>query len=569
MLAELAEAYWDAYLQADPVQGTAIGDGRYNDRLPDLSPDGRHFLTRRFEGLRERVAAVRPDPADREAPLTHAALLAAIDSQLAILAADAPSHTVDAMTGPLASFMNIPSFQPLRQPPDGVAMLARWRAMGPWLDDLGETLRRGLADGQSPVAGSVRSVLDEVDELLAQPTGSWPLLAPLERQPAGWPDAEWRSFASDLQRTVEEEVRPAFARYRAFLSDEMLSRSRDADHVGICHLPGGLERYARLVRAHTTTDRAAEELHGIGRAEVARIDAEMSALGARVLGTASLDETLAALRDDPSVHFENGEEIVETARRSLARAQEAIPAWFGRLPRARCEVTRMLPHEERHTTIAYYREPPQDGSRPGRYYINTYAPETRPRYEAEALAFHEAVPGHHLQVAIAQELDRLPAFRRHGETTAYVEGWALYTERLADEMGLYSGDLDRIGMLSFDAWRACRLVVDTGMHALGWSRQQAIDFMEGHSALAPNNIANEVDRYIGWPGQALAYKVGQLEILSLRREAEVEMGSRFDIRRFHDAVLGHGPLPLDALRESVAADLGLASATDGLGRSDP
>ncbi len=287
------------------------------------------------------------------------------------------------------------------------------------------------------------------------------------------------------------------------------------------------------MRAHTTTERTAEELHAIGLVEVTRIDAEMSALGARVLGTASLAETLAALRSDRSVHFASGEEIVEVAQRSLARAQDAIPAWFGRLPRAHCEVVRMLPHEERHTTIAYYREPAQDGSRPGRYYVNTYAPETRPRYEAEALAFHEAVPGHHLQVAIAQELDRLPAFRRHAETTAYVEGWALYTERLADEMGLYSSDLDRIGMLSFDAWRACRLVVDTGLHALAWSRQQAIDFMEGHTALAPNNIANEVDRYIGWPGQALAYKVGQLEILRPAPRGRGRAGRR----------VRHPPLP--------------------------
>ena len=217
----------------------------------------------------------------------------------------------------------------------------------------------------------------------------------------------------------------------------------------------------------------------------------------------------------------------------------------------------MLAHEERHSTIAYYREPPTDGSRPGRYYVNTYAPETRPRYEAEALAFHEAVPGHHLQIAIGQELDRLPAFRRHAETTAFVEGWALYTERLSDEMGLYTGDLDRIGMLSFDAWRASRLVVDTGMHALGWSRDAAISFMLAHTALAANNIANEVDRYIGWPGQALAYKIGQLEIRALRGEAKEALGSGFDIRGFHDAVLGHGALPLGALREAVTADLAL------------
>jgi len=556
-LAELSEAFWDAILQANPLHGTAVGDARYNDRLPDLSTEGRHFLTRRLEGLRQQLDRVRLDPTDEEAPLTRAAMRSGIEARLAFLAADAPAYTVDAMTGPQAEFMNIPAYQPLRDPDDGAAMLARWRAMAPWLDDAAGALRRGLDEGQSPVAGSVRRVLDELDDLLARPTEAWPLVSPLERQPAGWPDAEWRTFAGELSAVVEEEIRPAFTRYRAFLADVALPRARDEAHVGICHLPGGLERYAALIGAHTTTGFTAEELHGVGRAEVARIDGEIAALGARVLGTDSLAETLVALREDPSVHFSSAAEILETAQRSLARAQEAIPRWFGRLPRARCEVVRMLPHEERHTTIAYYRDPARDGTRPGRYYVNTSAPETRPRYEAEALAFHEAVPGHHLQVAIAQELDRLPAFRRHGETTAYVEGWGLYTERLADEMGLYSADLDRIGMLSFDAWRACRLVVDTGMHALAWTRQQAIDYMESHSALAPNNIANEVDRYIGWPGQALAYKVGQLEILSLRRDAQAAMGSGFDIRRFHDAVLGHGPLPLDALAEVVQEELGI------------
>ena len=211
----------------------------------------------------------------------------------------------------------------------------------------------------------------------------------------------------------------------------------------------------------------------------------------------------------------------------------------------------MPEHEEKHSTIAYYREPAVDGSRPGQYYINTSEPETRPRYEAEALAYHEAVPGHHLQLAIGQELTSLPKFRRHTGPTAYVEGWGLYTERLADEMGLYSGDLDRIGVLSFDAWRACRLVVDTGMHALGWTRQQAIDFMLEHTALAANNVTNEVDRYIAMPGQALAYKIGQREILRLRAESERELGDRFDIRAFHDAVLSHGVVGLDTLGEIV------------------
>jgi uncharacterized protein (DUF885 family) len=224
----------------------------------------------------------------------------------------------------------------------------------------------------------------------------------------------------------------------------------------------------------------------------------------------------------------------------------------------------MLPHEEKHSTIAYYREPAADGSRPGRYYVNTWQPETRPRYEAEALAFHEAVPGHHLQGAMAQELTQLPAFRRYSYLTAYVEGWGLYAERLADEMGLYSGDVDRLGMLSFDSWRACRLVVDTGMHALGWSREQAIAFMTDHSALATNNIANEVDRYLGRPGQALAYKIGQLELVRLRADAQSRLGSSFDIRRFHDAVLAHGALPLTRSRWACIGAVSLSCARRGI-----
>jgi uncharacterized protein (DUF885 family) len=306
-----------------------------------------------------------------------------------------------------------------------------------------------------------------------------------------------------------------------------------------------------VARAHTSLDTPPGEIHAIGLAEIERIDAEFVELGGRLLRTDGLSDTLRALRTDPALHFSTGEEIVAVAEASLARANEAAPAWFGRLPKAPCEVVPIPAHEEKHSTIAYYREPAADGSRPGQYYVNTYAPETRPRYEAETLAFHESVPGHHLQIAIAQELDGLPAFRRFGGTTAFIEGWGLYTERLSEEMGLLSGETDRFGVLSFDAWRASRLVVDTGIHALGWTRQEAIDFMAAHTALGENNIANEVDRYIAWPGQALAYKLGQLELLRLRAEARDRLGERFDIRAFHDAVLEGGALPLPVLREAV------------------
>jgi uncharacterized protein (DUF885 family) len=558
-LDRLAEEFWDAILAADPMQGTAIGEHRYGDRLSDISSEGRAALRQRFEEIRASLSQLPPE-GEPEAALTQAALGQAVGDRLAFLAADPHAYLVDAMNGPQTAFLNIPSLQPLRDVADGESMLARWWAMGPWIDQQVEQLRRGAAGGRTPVAGSVRRVIAQLDELAARPLEDWPLLAPLRAEHAGWSDGAWRAFEVGLAGAVRDGLRPALLRYRAYLADEALAGARDEARVGICHLPGGTDTYASLARAHTSTDLAPQQIHDIGLAEIARIDVEITELGGRVLGTADLASTLAALRGDPALHFETGEQIVAVAEASLARAVAAIPEWFGRLPQARCEVVRMLPHEEQHSTIAYYREPPQDGSRPGRYYINTYAPQTRPRYEAEALAFHEAVPGHHLQVAIGQELDWLPSFRRHAETTAFVEGWGLYAERLSDEMGLYSGDLDRIGMLSYDAWRASRLVVDTGMHALGWSRGQAIDFMTSHTALGLNNIANEVDRYIGWPGQALAYKIGQLEIRRLRAEAETALGTAFDIRRFHDAVLGHGALPLAVLRGSVARDLGMPAS---------
>jgi uncharacterized protein (DUF885 family) len=342
------------------------------------------------------------------------------------------------------------------------------------------------------------------------------------------------------------------------LADEVLPVARPDEKPGLVHVTGGMEAYDLLIRYHTSLALTAEDLHRTGLREVERIDAEFADLGARLLGTGGVGEALARLRDDPSLHFGTREEIREVAERSLDRAREALPPWFGILPQAPCVVVPMGPHEEEHGTIAYYRQPAPDGSRPGQYYVNLSAPETRPRYEAEALAFHESIPGHHLQIAIGQELGGLPEFRRHLGPTAFFEGWGLYTERLAGEMGLYSGDMDRFGILSFDAWRACRLVVDTGMHALGWSRDRAIAFMREHTALGANNVANEIDRYIVWPGQALAYKTGQLELLRLREEAAAAIGPAFDIRAFHDAVLGNGAIPLETLRDVVRRRMGTA-----------
>ena len=541
-LDRLAADYWEALLEHHPVQATALGDRRFDDRLDDDSEGGRKAWARQLDAIEARLQGVSQDTD----PVTRAALAEALRTDRAFLDADLGSFSVDPMDGIQVALLAIPSFQMVRTSAEADALLARWRAMPAALEVAIDRLRSGLREGRTGVATPVAKVLEQIDDVLERPAADWPLATPAEQAPA---------IRDELHRIIDEEIRPAYRRYRAFIADELAPHARPDDRPGLLHVPGGADAYRLLSRAHTSLDTPPEEIHDIGLAEIERIDAEFVELGARLLGTDDLEATLRALREDASLHFTTRDEVFETAVSSLERANAAISDWFGRLPVAPCEVVRMPAHEEKHSTIAYYREPSADGSRPGQYFINTSAPETRPRYEAETLAFHESVPGHHLQLAIMQELEGLPAFRRFKGCTAYVEGWGLYTERLSEEMGLLSGETDRFGVLSFDAWRASRLVVDTGIHALGWTRRQAIDFMVAHTALGENNVANEVDRYIAWPGQALAYKLGQLELLRLRAEARERQGARFDIRRFHDAVLGPGALPLPALREAVEREL--------------
>jgi len=295
--------------------------------------------------------------------------------------------------------------------------------------------------------------------------------------------------------------------------------------------------------------------------ELARIHAEMARIGKEAFGAATLPDLRRKLRGDSSAFFRTRGDVEAAARKALDRAQAAEPRFLRRLPRTPCVVKRIEEFEEKDAPIAYYRSAAVDGSRPAAYYVNTYKPETRARYEVEALAFHESVPGHHIQIAIAQELTGLPEFRKHIGVTAFMEGWGLYAEGLADELGLYKGARERLGRLNFDAWRATRLVVDTGMHAMGWSRSKAITFFEENAILAKDNIVNEVDRYIAWPGQALAYKIGEREIRRLRADAEKKLGSKFDVKAFHDMVLSGGAVSLPVLREQV--DGWIADATNG------
>jgi uncharacterized protein (DUF885 family) len=558
-LATLAADYWEAVLDADPLVATAVGDRRHDDRMPDATPAGITASRARAGALLTRLDAVDATALGHADRITASALRESLVGDIAILDADTGAWNVDSLEGIPAGLILVPDYQRVDTPASGRTMVARWQAMGAYVDDHLANLRRSLAGGRVASLPPVDRTIALLDGLLAEPVERWPLCSPLAELdavdategPATWTTAERERFATDLRTATETAIRPALERLRAYLADELRPFARPATTPGLGHVPGGPAAYRDLIRYHTSLDLEPDALHRTGLDEIARIDRELEVLAERVLGTGSLADALERLRSDEDLGFASREEVHASAVTALARAQAATPAFFGRLPRAACEVVPMGPHEEEHGTIAYYRGPAPDGSRPGQFYINLSAPQTRRRYEAEALAYHEAVPGHHLQIAIGQELDGIPEFRRHLGPTAFFEGWGLYTERLAEEMGLYSGDLDRIGVLSFDAWRAARLVVDTGMHALGWSRDAAIAFMTEHTALAANNIANEIDRYIVLPGQALAYKTGQLELLRLRAAAHERLGATFDIRGFHDAVLGEGAIPLATLREVV------------------
>ena len=557
-LERLADDFWAGWLAAHPIAATSIGERRHDDRLDDPSPEGRARRRRELLDLLARAGAIGRDGLDEAAKTTLDALLGEVSGEIAAIDAGLEDWTVDPLEGPHVLALDLEAFQPVATVEQGRQMVERWRALGAWIDQHAANLRLGLADGRVAVRSPVEKAARGIRDILATPDERLPLLAPARLERPDWPAGEVDRFRAALQDAVSTSIRPALERYLAVLDSEVLPPARTDERPGIGHLAGGEDAYRALIRLHTSLDLTAAEVHATGLAEVERIDAELEALGGRLLDARGLPEILDRLRTDPRLYFTTRDEVVTKAESALARAREAIGDWFGLLPEAPCVVVPMGAHEEQHSTIAYYRQPAIDGSRPGQYFVNTFAPETRPRYEAEALAYHESIPGHHLQIAIAQSLTGIPDFRRHLGPTSFFEGWGLYTERLADEMGLYSGDLDRIGILSFDGWRACRLVVDTGMHAMGWSRQQAIDFMTAHTALAANNIANEVDRYIVWPGQALAYKVGQLEILRLRDEARQRLGADFDIRAFHDAVLGQGAVGLAALRNVVERRLAAA-----------
>jgi uncharacterized protein (DUF885 family) len=541
----LADEMIKAMSEAEPMYPTLLGLPGYDERLADPSEEAEQELRARVLGVGERAERLAQSTVDDGDAVTLAVIAQQARAQADRIDARALEYTIaDFFAAPAAGLL---SMLPMIEVPDrqrAEAFLTRLRAVPDYLTGVVGRHRQGLAAGRTPVAHLVRSAIAHLDRYLADPAGD-----PLLRAQA--PD-DYPSFAQDRERVLAEVVRPAFAEYREVLAAEFSEVGRPQERSGISWLPGGEAMYAGLSRANTSTGRSPEDLHQTGLDLIAGLAEEYREIGSRVFGTTDLAGIFERLRNDPALRWRDADELLDAARTAIGRAEAAAPAWFGRLPSTRCQVEPVPAAEAPGAPAAYYMMPSLDGQRPGIYYANTYEAHERGRQTSEATAFHEAVPGHHFQQAISLDLADLPLLRRLADVNAYTEGWGLYCERLADEMGLYSGDIERLGMLTLDSMRASRLVVDTGLHIKGWSRQQAIDYMTANTPMALLEIVAEVDRYISAPGQALSYMVGRLEIQRLRAEAARSLGGRFDIKAFHDLVLGGGPLPMSVLDDVVA-----------------
>jgi uncharacterized protein (DUF885 family) len=559
-LGELADAMFRERLASDVFYAANLGYSEYLAELPDITPEGRAGRRARLTERRSQASEIGETELGDEERITRHMLIRYADDQLLALDAAPAEYTVTPLpqTGPAASVIVGFPKAIITTRADADAYLERCAKLPGWMAEAGRQLTRGAAAGKRPVRRLVDNAIAQIDGYLASSLADDPLAG--LAIPAGAAAPGWRDR---LTAVLRDQVRPAFAGYRDFLVTDVRPAARPDGQPGLAHLPDGVQLYHKLAAQHTTTDIAVEDIHRIGLDLVAELTEEMRHLGGQVFGMTSFADVKRRLRTDSELYYDSPDEIVTAAREALSHAERELPAWLGLLPAAGCTVRPMSPFEVENGDLGHYQQPGRDGSRPGTYWVNTFRPHTRPRFESRVLAFHESVPGHHTQIAVAHELAGQGDFRRHAQVTAFVEGWALYVERLADEMGLYTGDLDRLGTVSFDFWRACRLVVDTGMHAMGWDRDRAVGYMVEHSALTRKNIENEVDRYIGWPGQALGYMLGRLEIRKVRSAVERKLGPRFDPRSFHAELIGHGALPLSAL------DGIFSRWTDGNGHDSP
>ncbi|MHC4878064.1 MAG: DUF885 domain-containing protein [Planctomycetota bacterium] len=545
---ELLDDQWDRRLRQNPTFASWLGDKRFNDRWQDISLDA----IRRRHGQDQNTL--------RQLDQIDAAQLVGQDRISFDLFRREYQNSVDSFRYgwhlvPLNqrggiqdenSLADAMSFSSLKDYEDWIARLSSFPTyMNQTIALLREGIRRKIVHAKI----IMQRVPTQIERQIVDDPRRSLFYKPFRNIDSAVTEADQQRLRDAAASAIARHVVPSFQKLLAFINDEYVPACYD--RVGVWQFPDGKAFYAQRAREFTTTDLTPKEIHEIGLAEVKRIRAQMEQIVREVEFNGTFHEFLADLRTNPEFYFEDANDLLVAYREVCMRINPQLVKLFRRLPRIPYGIEPIPEHLAPDTTTAYYRPPSADGLRAGTYFVNLYRPEVRPKYEIEVLSVHEAVPGHHLQIALAQELEGIPLFRRYGGYTAFIEGWGLYSESLGNELGLYQDPYSRFGQLTYEMWRAVRLVVDTGMHAFGWSRQQAIDFFADNTAKTMLDIENEVDRYIAWPGQALAYKIGELKIQELRRRAEQQLGDQFDIRAFHDTVLGNGAVTLDILERIV------------------
>ena len=543
---EIVDSEWQRSIDENPLYASYMGDKSSNQDWPDLSEKSLRIRQKKTRDVLEKIKNIDTEKLSEENKLNHRLFLynyersvrgQQFDSHLLVFG-QRGGIQLEHETAESLGFMS-------RQ--DYLDWIARLEKLPNYIEQHITLAKLGIERNVTAPKILMERVARQIElQLVDEPTDS-PFFNVFETIPANIEDrSEIREKAIQV---ISEDVIPAYYKFRDFFRDEYLPASRTT--IGVSDLPNGKAWYENLARYHTSTELMPDEIHQIGLSEVKRIRTEMNKIIERVDWEGTFDEFLNFLRTDPQFYFETGEELLQAYLATSKKLDPKIVPLFKVLPRMPYGIKPIPIESAPDTTTAYYMRPSADGSRAGYYYVNLYKPEVRPKYEIEVLSVHEAVPGHHLQIALAMEIENIPNFRKYSGYTAYVEGWGLYSESLGYDMGLYQDPYSEFGALTYDMWRAVRLVVDTGMHYKGWSREQAIEFFKENAAKTEQDIINEVDRYLIMPGQALAYKIGQLKIMELKKKSKESLGEKYDIKEFHHVILGEGALPLDILEEKV------------------
>ncbi|MEA5446389.1 DUF885 domain-containing protein [Gammaproteobacteria bacterium AB-CW1] len=547
-LHELFDEEWERGLRENPTMASAQGDRRYNAEWPDLSDEARAASQ-----AADREVLARLDEIDRsllpeEEQLNYDLFRYQYETRVDGHHYDHHLITLN-QRGGIQSADDMVNRIPMSRQSDFEDWIDRMQTFDGYMDQTIALLAEGIESGWTLPRVIAERIPPQIESQLVDSAEESGFFTPFENMPDRIPEEEQARLREQAIAAINEVVIPAYHRFHDFFTEEYVPGARET--LGARYFPDGEDYYAWRAQHFTTTELTPEEIHEIGLSEVERIRGEMYEIIEALEFEGDFDDFLHYLRTDEKFYYEDPDELLKHYRAESKRIDGLIPPFFNTMPRMPYGVTPIPDSIAPDTTTAYYARPAADGSRAGFYYVNLYRPDTRPIWEIPALSVHEAVPGHHFQIALAQEIEGLPAFRRYGGPTAFVEGWALYTEWLAHEMGVYETLYDEFGQLTYEMWRAVRLVVDTGLHVMDWTRDEAIDFFMSNAARAEHDIINEIDRYIAWPGQALAYKIGELRIRELRQRAEEALGEDFDIALFHDTVLLNGAIPLDVLEQVV------------------